>query len=75
VGAPLLARAGVIILNWLFSGSRRYGFVDLAEALRLDSLDLMERSGFREYYDPRDGTGCGSPVPGRRPYDRIPGAG
>ena len=51
-----------IILNWLLSdGLRRYGFVDLAEALRRDSLDLMERSGFREYYDPRDGTGCGSP--------------
>jgi len=51
-----------IILNWLLSdGLRRYGFVDLAEALRRDSLDLMERSGFREYYDARDGTGCGSP--------------
>jgi glycogen debranching enzyme len=51
-----------IILNWLLSdGLRRYGFVELAEALRRDSLDLMERSGFREYYDARDGTGCGSP--------------
>lgn len=51
-----------IILNWLLrDGLRRYGFHDLAEALRRDSLELMLRSGFWEYYDPRDGTGCGSP--------------
>ncbi len=50
-----------IILNWLLAdGLRRYGFDDLADALRRDSLVLMARSGFREYYDPRDGAGCGS---------------
>lgn len=58
-----------IILNWLLvDGLRRYGFDDpslgsgqaLAEALRHDSLDLVSRSGFWEYYDPRDGSGCGS---------------
>jgi len=50
-----------IILNWLLAdGLRRYGFNDLAEALRRDSLELITRSGFREYYDPRDGSGCGS---------------
>jgi len=50
-----------IILNWLLAdGLRRYGFDDLADALRRDSLELMARSGFREYYDPRDGAGCGS---------------
>ncbi len=51
-----------IILNWLLAnGLRRYGFDDLAEALRHDSLDLIARSGFWEYYDPHDGSGCGSP--------------
>lgn len=51
-----------IILNWLLAeGLRRYGFDDLAGALRRDSLELMVRSGFWEYYDPRDGSGCGSP--------------
>jgi hypothetical protein len=28
--------------------------------IRRDSLGLMEGAGFREYYDPRDGSGCGS---------------
>lgn len=50
-----------IILNWLLcDGLRRYGFDDLARALRNDSLELIVRSGFWEYYDPRDGSGCGS---------------
>lgn len=50
-----------IILNWLVSeGLRDYGYHQQAEDLRRDSLALMARSGFREYYDPRDGTGCGS---------------
>ena len=50
-----------IILNWLLAdGLRRHGFDTLAETLRRDSLELMARSGFREYYDPRDGSGCGS---------------
>jgi len=50
-----------IILNWLVSeGLRRYGYDDLAAALTRDSLALMAQAGFREYYDPRDGTGLGS---------------
>ena len=50
-----------IMLNWLLAdGLRRHGFDTLAETLRRDSLELMARSGFREYYDPRDGSGCGS---------------
>jgi len=50
-----------IILNWFVAeGLRRYGYDDLAEELVRDSLALMETSGFREYYDPRDGSGCGS---------------
>lgn len=51
-----------IILNWLLAeGLRRYGFEALAEELRQDSIELVRRSGFWEYYDPRDGSGCGSP--------------
>lgn len=51
-----------IILNWLLiDGLRRYGFRDLAEELRGDTLELLRGAGFREYYDPRDGSGCGSP--------------
>jgi hypothetical protein len=50
-----------VITNWfLIEGLRRYGYDDLAETIRQDTLDLMEISGFREYYDPRDGSGCGS---------------
>lgn len=50
-----------IIFNWiLWDGFRRYGYDDLADELRRDSLELIARSGFREYYDPRDGSGCGS---------------
>ena len=50
-----------IIYNWLMiDGLRRYGLDDMAAALRRDSLDLMSGAGFREYYDPRDGSGCGS---------------
>lgn len=51
-----------IVYNWLMiEGLTRYGYNDLAEALRHDSLTLIARSGFYEYYDPRDGSGCGSP--------------
>lgn len=50
-----------IILNWLVAeGLRRYGYDTLAAALTRDSLALIARAGFREYYDPRDGTGLGS---------------
>lgn len=50
-----------IIINWLLlQGFTRYGFSNLAEDLRQSSLELMMKSGFREYYDPLDGTGCGT---------------
>ena len=50
-----------IILNWfLIEGLRRYAYNDLAEAIRQDTLGLIEAAGFREYYDARDGSGCGS---------------
>jgi glycogen debranching enzyme len=50
-----------IIMNWfIIEGLRRYGYDDLAQAIREDSLGLIETNGFREYYDARDGSGCGS---------------
>ena len=50
-----------IILNWfVIEGLQRYDYNDLADAIQRDSLELLARSGFREYYDPRDGSGCGS---------------
>lgn len=50
-----------IIMNWfLIEGLLRYGYDDLAKVIRQDTLGLIESSGFREYYDPRDGSGCGS---------------
>jgi glycogen debranching enzyme len=50
-----------IIMNWfLIGGLQRYGYDDLAEVIRQDTLGLIEAGGFREYYDARDGSGCGS---------------
>ena len=50
-----------IIMNWfIVEGLRRYGYEDLADVIRKDTLGLIEASGFREYYDTRDGSGCGS---------------
>jgi len=50
-----------IILNWfIIEGLWRYGYDDLAEIIRQDTLNLIQASGFREYYDARDGSGCGS---------------
>jgi len=51
-----------IIMNWLVEdGLRRYGYLDLADRLRADSLGLLQASGFWEYFDSVDGSGCGSP--------------
>ncbi len=50
-----------VIMNWLImEGLQRYGYDDLVETIRRDTLSLVETSGFREYYDARDGSGCGS---------------
>jgi hypothetical protein len=51
-----------IIMNWfIIEGLRRYGYEDLAKTIQEDTLELIETGGFREYYDARDGSGCGSP--------------
>ncbi len=50
-----------IIMNWfLIEGLQRYAYNKLAEIIRQDTLGLIEAAGFREYYDARDGSGCGS---------------
>jgi len=50
-----------IIMNWfIIEGLRRYDYNDLAQVIRQDTLGLIESAGFREYYDARDGSGCGS---------------
>ena len=47
--------------NWLIiDGLRRYGFSAHAEALTESSLELVERSGFFEYFDPTTGSPLGS---------------
>lgn len=43
-------------LNWmLYHGLRRYGFDDLAERVRSDTLELLSEAGLFEYFDPRPG--------------------
>ncbi len=47
-------------VNWLiFRGLRRYGYDDLARELAERSLDLLEQTGFWEYYHPLTGEGLG----------------
>jgi hypothetical protein len=48
-------------VNWfLVRGLERSGLVAEADELRRMTLDLVERSGFAEYYDPRTGEPLGS---------------
>jgi glycogen debranching enzyme len=48
-------------MNWLIiDGLRRYGFNDHAEALRESTLEMIERSGCYEYFDPLDGSPAGT---------------
>jgi len=55
-------------INWfVIDGLKRYGFNDHAEALTNVTIELAQRSGFREYFDPLTGEGAGSiDSPGRR---------
>jgi hypothetical protein len=46
--------------NWmLHDGLRRAGRPELAARIRRDSMAVVERSGFREYFDPITGEGLG----------------
>jgi glycogen debranching enzyme len=47
--------------NWLiYHGLKRYERHEEADRLRYDSLRLLKRSGFREYYNPLTGRGLGA---------------
>jgi glycogen debranching enzyme len=47
--------------NWLvWIGALRAGRADVARTVRDATLELVERSGFREYFDPLDGSGRGA---------------
>jgi glycogen debranching enzyme len=47
--------------NWLlWHGLRQHGRTALAEEIVTSSVELVRRSGFREYFDPLDGSGHGS---------------
>ena len=48
------------VCNYLIvDGLRRAGETAIADRIVADSLELIERSGFAEYYDPRDGSPLG----------------
>ena len=43
-----------INLNWiLYNGLKRYGFNEIAQRIKDDSIFLIEKNGFYEYFDPR----------------------
>lgn len=47
-------------MNWLIAnGLDQYGYHDHAAALRDSTLEMVETSGFHEYFDPLDGTPAG----------------
>lgn len=47
--------------NWfLVGGLRRHGYPEVARDIVKASLELVNRSGFREYYDPITGEGLGA---------------
>jgi glycogen debranching enzyme len=48
--------------NWLIiDGLKRYGFHDHASALRESTLEMVEKGGFSEYFDPLTGEAAGAP--------------
>jgi hypothetical protein len=50
-----------ISTNWMIArGLASYGRADLAASLTTHTLDLVQRSGYREYYDPFSGQGYGT---------------
>jgi hypothetical protein len=49
-----------VLVNWMIAdGLASSGHADRAERLRVETLGLVERSGFCEYFDPRTGDGIG----------------
>lgn len=50
-----------IATNWfIYKGLKNYGFDDLAKQIRESSILLIEKSGFREYFDTKTGEGFGA---------------
>lgn len=45
--------------SMIADGFSAYGLASQANALHADSRTLVQRDGFWEYFDPRDGAGCG----------------
>jgi hypothetical protein len=40
--------------NWIvWNGLKRYGFQEMADTIKADSIALLEKYGFHEYFDPR----------------------
>lgn len=62
IGEKLVWRgASWINTNWYLSrGLRRHGFPELAAKIEDGSAEVIERSGFREYYNPLTGEGHGA---------------
>ena len=47
--------------NWLImDGLKRYGYTDHVDALRETSLEMVEKGGFAEYFDPNSGEPLGA---------------
>ncbi len=50
-----------IATNWfIYKGLLNYGFKDVAEEIKKSSLNLIQKSGFREYFNPQTGEGLGA---------------
>lgn len=48
-------------VNWfIYKGLLNYGFSDIAKQIKKSSLELLQKSGFREYFDPFTGEGRGA---------------
>jgi hypothetical protein len=67
VDAPEFQEAGYwkgptwVNMAWVIAeGLREYGYVDLAEELRLRVLELVVHAGFSEYFSPLTGVGYGA---------------
>jgi hypothetical protein len=67
VDAPDFREAGYwkgptwVNMSWAVAeGLRDYGYVDLAEELRLRILELVDHAGFSEYFSPLTGEGYGA---------------
>jgi hypothetical protein len=49
-------------INWMIiDGLRRYGYQKEALHLKKQTLDLVKKSGFYEYFNPKDGSPAGAP--------------